>query len=265
MKKLSDYIDDELFDIQRCKILYNQECYLNSMQEFFGDELPEGFSESINNLDFKDYILESLTSHDINLFIKKIKDEFDVEISFVNDKKQALIIVSDIDLTYNQKFNSMLEIFGYYVTKNDFNSNEFIITVCPRYAKDVNDLVYNKHHGKLYHFTASNNAEEIERLGLRCKKSVYRNFPERIYLYSSEKNLNKIQDIKNFIKKVTNPFGRRNNKLCVYRIDLNKLNTRTFINFYTDDLMDEENAVYTYNNIPKECITKLNINFDDLM
>ena len=35
------------------------------------------------------------------------------------------------------------------------------------------------------------------------------------------------------------------------------MKTKTHINFYTDDCMEEENAVYTYNSIPPECITKI--------
>lgn len=124
-------------------------------------------------------------------------------------------------------------------------------------------MVYSKNHGKLYHFTAKKFAHEIETKGLRCKKSRYRDFPERIYLYSSDKHLNKISDIDKFIKKVTSIFDRRNNELYIYRIDLNKLKSNTLINFYTDDQMDEENAVYTYNIIPPECITRIKYDFNE--
>ena len=106
-------------------------------------------------------------------------------------------------------------------------------------------------------FTTGEYVKEIENKGLRCKSSKYRNYPERIYLYASDKPLNKIPDIDKFIKTVTNPFDRQIYGLYVYRIDLSKMTSKTHINFYTDDCMNEEEAVYTYNNIPPECITRI--------
>lgn len=267
MKNLKDYIIKENCNISsHFKVEYNQECYLNSILEFFGDELPKDFNDNIKNITFKDYILESLTSHDINLLIKKISTEYsDVKIDFINAKEQSFNIISSIDLTKESKFNYMLEIFGFYVTFVKNINDKFNIIICPRYTKDANKIVYQQNHGKLYHFTASVNAAEIERLGLRCKKSTYRNFPERIYLYASDKHLDKIQDIDKFIKKVISPFDIRNNELYIYRIDLNKLKSKTYINLYTDDQMEEENAVFTYNNIPAECITRLNIDLSKIL
>lgn len=260
MKQLKDYIIKEVYNIpSHFKIEYEQECYLNSMLEFFNDDLPEGFKDSIKNVEFKDYILESLTSHDINLLISKLISEYNnIEIKFTNIKKQAFNIISPINLSTDTKFKYMLEIFGFYITTIKNIDNKFIIVICPRYTKDANELVYQQNHGKLYHFTACENAKEIKKIGLRCKKSKYREFPERVYLYASDKHLNKIPNIENFIKKVTSPFDRKHNELYVYRIDLNKLKSKTYINLYTDDQMEEENAVFTYNNIPAECITRIN-------
>lgn len=264
MKQLSDFIKEyKIYDAAR----HYQECYLNSMMDFFGDDLPEGFEESLINLEYKDYILESLTSHDVELLKNKLHTEFkDIErIEFLTDKEQSIWIISKTDLTNDSKFNSMLEIFGYYVTANRTNGDLFSIAICPRYAKDAYDMVYKQNHGKLYHFTAGKYVGEIETKGLRCKKSSYRDFPERVYLYASDKHLDKIPDIGEFIKTVVNPFDIKRYGLTVYRIDMNKLKSNTYINFYTDDYMDEEAAVYTYNNIPAECITKIDVDLNKLL
>lgn len=264
MKQLSDFIKEyKIYDAAR----HYQECYLNSMMDFFGDDLPEGFEESLINLEYKDYILESLTSHDAELLKNKLHAEFkDIErIEFLTDKEQSIWIISKTDLTNDSKFNSMLEIFGYYVTANRTNGDLFSIAICPRYAKDAYDMVYKQNHGKLYHFTAGKYVGEIETKGLRCKKSSYRDFPERVYLYASDKHLDKIPDIGEFIKTVVNPFDIKRYGLTVYRIDMNKLKSNTYINFYTDDYMDEEAAVYTYNNIPAECITKIDVDLNKLL
>ena len=264
MKQLSDFIKEyKIYDAAR----HYQECYLNSMMDFFGDDLPEGFEESLINLEYKDYILESLSSHDAKLLKNKLCAEFkDIErIEFLTDKEQSIWIISKTDLTNDSKFNSMLEIFGYYVTANRTNGDLFSIAICPRYAKDAYDMVYKQNHGKLYHFTAGKYVGEIETKGLRCKKSSYRDFPERVYLYASDKHLDKIPDIGKFIKTVVNPFDIKRYGLTVYRIDMNKLKSNTYINFYTDDYMDEEAAVYTYNNIPAECITKIDVDLNKLL
>lgn len=264
MKQLSDFIKEyKIYDASR----YHQECYLNSMMDFFGDDLPEGFEESLINLEYKDYILESLTSHDAELLKNKLCAEFkDIErIEFLTDKQQSIWIISKTDLTNDSKFNSMLEIFGYYVTVNRTNGDLFSIAICPRYAKDAYDMVYKQNHGKLYHFTAGRYVGEIETKGLRCKKSSYRDFPERVYLYASDKRLDKIPDIGEFIKTVVNPVDIKRYGLTVYRIDMNKLKSKTYVNFYTDDYMDEEEAVYTYNNIPAECITKIDVDLNKLL
>lgn len=254
MKMLSDYIVEQS---THYKNDYDRECYLNSMMDFFGDNLPEGFSESINNLDFKDYILESLTSHDINLLKLKIEQEFtDVECNFANDKNQALYIISNTNISNDQQFKILLNVFGFYISKIDKKEDYFVITVCPTYTTNAHKIV-SDNHNKLYHFTAGEFAYEIEKKGLRCKSSRYRKYPERIYLYASDKSLNKIPSIDKFIKTVVNVFDIKRYGLKVYKIDLNKLNSKTHINFYTDDQMQEENAVYTYNNIPPECITKV--------
>lgn len=263
MKQLSDFINEyKIYDVSR----HYQECYLNSMMDFFGDDLPEEFKESLINLEYKDYILESLTSHDAELLKNKLCVEFkDIErIEFLTDKQQSICVISKIDLTCDTKFKSIIEVFGYYVTLKRYVSGLFNIDICPRYAKDAYDIV-SKNHGKLYHFTAGRYVGEIETKGLRCKKSSYRDFPERVYLYASDKRLDKIPDIGEFIKTVVNPVDIKRYGLTVYRIDMNKLKSKTYVNFYTDDYMDEEEAVYTYNNIPAECITKIDVDLNKLL
>jgi hypothetical protein len=103
------------------------------------------------------------------------------------------------------------------------------------------------------------NAKEIERTGLRCKTGEYRFFPKRIYAYSSCKKLEEIPDIYEKISTVVNPIDAKKYGIYVYRIDLSKSDIGKCINFYTDDMMDDKDAVYTYSNIPPECIKLVDI------
>jgi hypothetical protein len=263
MEQLANYLKH--IDVYELKRQYERDCYLESMRSYFGDDLPMYVIESALNDEYKDFILESLTTHDINLFTKKLityfSDKCELDPISINDKGETIVVIAKDDITKDTQFDILLQVFGYYVTSKSFANDKYFVTICPNFAKDVNKMVYKSNHGKLYHFTSNKFADEIERSGLRCKSSKYRNFPERIYLYSSDKPLDKIPNINEFIKKVTNSFDRKHYGLFVYKIDLSKLSTQQLINFYSDDYMKEKEVVYTYNNIPSECITKIEYNF----
>lgn len=248
MKNVIDYIKKSYFD----------EIYLNSIKDYFNDDLPEAVFECIETGNYRDFILENLQSHDIKLLCKKIRQKFGNNniISFldINDKNTSMQLASRSTIDMNELKN-LLDFFGYYVTKTfkDDSYNNYIIS--PVYSSDANELVYVKNHGKLYHFTTGENSKEIERTGLRCKSAKYRRFPERIYVYSSCKKLDQIPDLSNKIKSVINPIEAKKHGVYVYRIDLNKAKNDICINFYDDDIMNDKDAVYTYNNIPPECIS----------
>lgn len=262
MERLANYL--KYTDVYELKRQYEKNCYLESMRNYFGDTLPSYIIESANDESYIDFILESLTTHDIKLFTSKLIEYFgdkcEVDPISINDKGETIVVVAKDDITKDAQFDILLQVFGYYATSKSNANDKYFITICPNFAKDVNKMVYKTNHGKLYHFTSNKFADEIERTGLRCKSSKYRQFPERIYLYSSDKSLDKIPNIDEFIKKVTNTFDRKRFGLVVYKIDLSKLSTQQLINFYSDDYMKEKEAVYTYNNIPPECITKIEYN-----
>jgi hypothetical protein len=131
--------------------------------------------------------------------------------------------------------------------------------IIPINASDANDLVYVKNYGKLYYFSTGENAKVIEKTGLGCKSGECGCFPERIYAYASCKKLNKIPGIYDKIKSFVDPFEAEKYGIYIYRIDLEKSKKGTYINFYSDDMMDCEDAVYTYNNIPPECLRLIDI------
>ena len=57
---------------------------------------------------------------------------------------------------------------------------------------------------------------------------------------------------------VVDPEKAKEYGIYIYRIDLNNKNGK-HINFYEDDTMEYDDAVFTYNNIPAECITLVDI------
>lgn len=253
MKNIIDYIKKEYFD----------ELYLEAMKDFFGDDLPNYVLESAKNNEYTDYILETLKSHNVNLLIKKIKEKFSKDhvitiIEIINNvevKPASFGIDSDIDLSDENEFNNLLEFFGYYITQvRTLDNGLYYHIISPKYTDDANDMVYKDNNGKLYHFSTGKNAGEIERTGLRCRSAKYRYYPERIYCYASDKSFDKLDDLYNKVMTVINPFDAKMYGVYVYHIDLNKLTKDNYINFYSDDLMRDKSAVYTYNTIPANCI-----------
>ena len=174
---------------------YYDNIYLESMKDYFGDDVPDCVYEAIESGNHIDYIFEDLKTREI----------------------------------------------------------------IPINASDANDLVYVKNHGKLYYFSTGENAKVIEKTGLRCKSGECGCLPKRIYAYASCKNLNKIPDIYDKITKLVDSVDAEKYGIYIYRIDLEKSKKGTYINFYSDDMMDCEDTVYTYNNIPPECLRLIDI------
>ena len=83
-------------------------------------------------------------------------------------------------------------------------------------------------------------------------------FPLRIYLYATPKlSLLNDKNIKDFVYKIVNKLeAEREGGIAVIRVDLNKCYNGV-MRFYKDTSMKENESVFTYNNIPPECLTKL--------
>lgn len=119
--------------------------------------------------------------------------------------------------------------------------------------------MFNDCNGICYHVNTKERAEKIMRTGLRTKRSSYREFPARIYLYATPKlSLINDKNIKDFAHKIVNKLKeKREDGIAVIRVNLNKC-YNDIMRFYKDTSMEEYEAVFTYNAIPPECLTKLN-------
>lgn len=256
MKDLREYMLSK-FDIHN-KFMY--ESFVNEIENYYG-EIPNNIIEAFHNGEVHDYILENLNTHDTDMLQKKILDIFNkYDVKFYNysdDNKNAFEIQTEnaSELSNANNFINLLDFFGYYVSKIYVDA----LLICPKYSKNMNDLVYNKNHGKLYHFTTSDHDKSILENGLRTRNKNYRFFPKRIYLYSAFESLDKINKIKEYITKVVGQLRINRYGLSVFKIDLSKLNNE--ISFYKDDIMNDDNSVFTYTNIPKECIEKIEFEY----
>lgn len=238
--------------------------YLESMKEYFGDDIPNAVYEAMQSGDYTDFILENLKTHDIDLLCKNIKEKFGkdnptLEFLYINNDKETSLKMESYKELDNDELKNLLDYFGYYITDCGKDDNRYNYSISPIYASDANDLVHVKNYGKLYYFSTGENARDIEATGLRSKSGEDRYFPERIYAYASCKNLNKIPDIYDKMTKFVDPNEAKKYGIYIYRIDLQKSKNDTYINFYSDDIMHDKDVVYTYNNIPAECMRLVDV------
>lgn len=279
MKAIKEYLKNkhDSFDIE----YWSKENYLlNNINEFFGEDIPIYIKEKLMNDEYIDYIYENLQSHDADKLKKKLKKEYGDSIDFQDysgkEKKSFIIILNNDNLLdfYNlnndenanfekiEKFNNILSFFNYYVSYNDEDNGKKYLFIEPRYSDNVSDEVFNSHK-YIYHFTDKNSSRKILETGLRIRKSNYREYPQRIFLYVTDKKIeDDIENISKFILKVCNIHLLKRYGLSILRIENNGK-----LDLYNDTAMEEDEAVFTYNNIPYQYIKKVNINlsYQDLI
>lgn len=228
--------------------------YKNVLLEYFGEFDKEVCLE-------EDYILDNLNTHDAEKLKSKILEISKVEFEDYSSgkiKSFSVLCASKeeaINLVENEKFKNLIEFFNYFVS--EIKDNRIFIE--PVYSEDISKYVFNDCKGICYHIITNERAEKIMRTGLRIKRSYYRKFPSRIYLYSTPKlSLLNDKNIKDFVYKIVNKLkAEREGGIAVIRVNLNKC-YNDVMRFYKDTSMKEDEAVFTYNNIPAECLTKLN-------
>jgi len=279
MKGIKDFLKDK-HNSHDIEYWSKENHLLNDINEFFGEDIPIYIKEKLMNDEYVDYIYENLQSHDAEKLKKKLKKEYGDSISFQDysgkEKKSFIIILNDDNLLdfYNpdnnenanfekiEKFNNILSFFNYYVSYNDEDKGKKYLFIEPRYSDNVSDEVFNSHK-YIYHFTDKSSGRKILETGLRIRKSDYREYPQRIFLYVTDKKIeDDIENISKFILKVCNGHLIKRYGLSILRIENNGK-----LDLYNDTAMEEDEAVFTYNNIPYQYIKKVNVNltYEDLI
>ena len=252
MKCLTEYIKDCFEPHNKIAFAINE--YKNVLLDYFGEFDKEVSLE-------KDYILDNLNTHDAEKLKSKILEISKVEFEDYSSgkiKSFSVLCASKedaISLVENEKFKNLIEFFNYFVS--EIKDNRIFIE--PVYSEDRSNYVFTDCEGICYHITTQKRAEKIMRTGLRIKRSYYRKFPSRIYLYATPKlSLLKDKNIKDFAYKIVNKLiAKREGGIAIIRVNLNKC-YNDVMRFYKDTSMKEDEAVFTYNTIPAECLTKLN-------
>lgn len=234
--------------------------YYEGLYEFYDGDIPKHILEQFFNGYRIDYVWENLQSHDYKLLQKKILDKFS-DIEFINqhddDKSIFILVYDDESLKDNEEFLNLLSFFNYKIRnifKDNYDKCNYIIE--PIFSKKMNDYVYDKCNGILYHITSKRNVDSILKKGLRIKKVTYQNTPQRIYLFAPGYYIsNKNRDV--WERQVRRIMPNMDN-ISILKIDLHKINM-SGINFYKDTAMDGDEMIFTYTNIPANCISLVNI------
>ena len=237
------------------------------------------FIPARKNGTYFDWINESLTSHNRDTLIDKLKkvlNNYFIEIIDIKEKPMKVGVFAikvsydcpavDSKLTstfrltksdLSNKIYGILQFFNYYITIISNASNSFVITIEPLYTESANDVI-RKNGNIVYHITDYNNLEIIMRTGLRPRvgKSEYdggyRYFSDRIFLIGHS------DDIVDNIKSVLNDKGYDDpydDRYVLLKIDLKHHN----IPLWFDDASTGEMNVYTLSAIPPKLITPIKL------
>lgn len=165
-------------------------------------------------------------------------------------KHHSLFIKFTKNFDENNKFQSLLNLYNYYISQIDENDQQKIIYINAKYDEEVSEYIKEKCGNKLYHITTNEKLNNILKYGLIPKGTIPDNtnkhsltnyiksfvnrsnktkHPERIYFLDVHTN----EEIIDVFKK--NLILDRNNKNLhpvLLEIDLNKL--RNKINIYRD-------------------------------
>lgn len=202
--------------------------------------------ESVNKI-----LGENLKTHDDDEFnIYKKLEELDIPYDFINFGETILEIETP-DKDTKTKVRQLLNYYGWKEIKDKGNSvcaeriygdnwNDFY----DEEAEDDDDYPYGV--GIYYHITLSNKVPKILRQGLTVREGNKLGYArgERTYLISYPAYEFAHYLFRNHKEKI---------EVTILLVDIRKYLGKQ-INIYHDDLTDGDEAVYTYDYIPPQCI-----------
>ena len=260
---LLEYYDENNIPTKYIKL--HKECRLNSFDYInenlqthdykkLQNQLLKEYGDYIEN--FKDYEgSESIKS--FYIILKNQKPKYNLETSQFDNPLLSIKNVSK-NTKEVEKFFNILRFFNYQYSNWRFIDNKYTIYIEPIYSKDASDY-FDKCHRQAYHFTYKENVASILKNGLRLRRGTYRQFPERIYIWATNKKQEINDNNKDLLEFIYKIFG--NDKLSLKDVGIIKVDLyHTNYPVYNDTSMKEKEALFVYNSIPaklcKEVIQK---------
>ena len=262
-------IDEYLRNFTPDQIGRNKYFYEHLLEYYDGNNIPNKYIKLYEEcrLNSFDYINENLQTHDYKKLQSQLLKEYDDYIENFKDyegnesiKSFYIILKNQIDnpllsvknvsknIKEVEKFFNILRFFNYQYSNWKFIDDKYVLYIEPIYSEDASEY-FNKCHRQAYHFTYKKNVKGILENGLRLKRGTYRKFPERIYLWATDKK----QDINDENKELLD-FARKifgDDKLLLKDIGIIKVDLyHTNFPVYKDTAMKEKEALFIYNSIP---------------
>ena len=271
MQPLETYLNSQYIVPMRTWLTFEEYCAANHIDENNIDDLVhESFVDE--NWSFvrhkpyylyKSYVYETLLkSYDTKKLYDEILDNFGEHIvdnySAYNDKatiKSLLLKYKDNSFKDNDKFKQILNLYNYFITYDDVKNKELHLE--PNVPDDCTNYVYNDCDGIVYHLTNQYiYATKIKLYGLKPKTGKYREFPERVFLFTgeTERRLETNLEYCVTILKDDPIYKSGKNNMVLLTIDLKKYKNK--ISIFKDNGMDND-SYWTSEYIPPYAITKV--------
>lgn len=255
--------------------------FLNYNYEKYLDEINYDLNESlISNNEYKSYfkfhyvhpykirdnytyqnyqktIYETLTTHNPDIFEKKLFDKFLTIADILLDNNEQVkdcLYVYLYNLDELNDIKKFCQLYGYYIVDNPYKEgSKYVLIIEATYGYTCkNNEVYNENNGILYHITSVSHVKKIMKIGLIPKHLDKRvSHPGRIY-FSLNDNIQELYKL-----------GRQlypRKRFMILKIDLNKMPYKVKPKFYLDPAYMQY-GVFTCENISPDCISLLNENY----
>lgn len=219
------------------------EKYLASIRESLTSYSGKKLAEKISKVIGEHGMVDSSTSDNPQTIYVFLIDDYLVHSKSTEDFTLSDTIESD-------NVYKLLKQFNYHITKIDKFKDDYLIVIEPRYSKDMTEYLRKK-TDIFYHITHRDNLKKIFKRGLTPKvgktriQGGYRYFPEKVFLLADSEYR------ESNIKEIIQNKQLSDEDYVILKIDLKWHN----IGLYKDDFYNDEEFVYTYEDIPPELLT----------
>ena len=219
------------------------EKYLASIRESLASYSGKKLAEKISKVIGDHGMVDSSTSDNPQTIYVFLIDDYLVHSKSTEDFTLSDTIESD-------NIYKLLKQFNYHITKIDKFKDDYLIVFEPRYSEDMTEYLRKK-TDIFYHITHRDNLEKIFKRGLTPKvgktriQGGYRYFPEKVFLLADSEYR------ESNIKEIIQNKQLSDEDYVILKIDLKGHN----IGLYKDDFYNDEEFVYTYEAIPPELLT----------
>ena len=219
------------------------EKYLASIRESLTSYSGKKLAEKISKVIGDHGMVDSSTSDNPQTIYVFLIDDYLVHSKSIEDFTLS-------DTIESNNVYKLLKQFNYHITKIDKFKDDYLIVIEPKYSEDMTEYL-RKRTDIFYHITHRDNLKKIFKRGLTPKvgktriQGGYRYFPEKVFLLADSEYR------ESNIKEIIQNKQLSDEDYVILKINLKDHN----IGLYKDDFYNDEEFVYTYEAIPPELLT----------